>query len=186
MRLSVSIRAALAVFLLFTGCSEETAKKEEAPVRAIKSMVVKERAKDQLRRISGIVEADKVTDLSFEISGQLVKLNVEIGDPVVVDSIIAMLDAKPCGLKVETAKGELESAQATLDDAVRSSNSRKPCWTRVSPPRPVSTVQWPHSKPVRARSRLLEQASPLPTMARPSALTRKMPWPTPTAAPPTV
>lgn len=117
MRLSVSARAALAVFLLFTGCSEETAKKEDTPVRAIKSMVVKERAKDQLRRISGIVEADTVTDLSFEISGQLVKLNVEIGDPVVVDSIIAMLDAEPYGLKVETAKGELESAQATLDDA---------------------------------------------------------------------
>ena len=117
MRSPIALSAALLVLLILTGCSDDEPPAAETPVRAIKSMVVKERAKDQLRRISGRIEADTVTDLSFEISGQLVKVNVEIGERVTTNTIIALLDAEPYQLRVDTAKGELESSQATLYDA---------------------------------------------------------------------
>ncbi len=116
-RYLIIISTALLTMAVFSGCEKKKEKAEEKPLRAIKSMALKERAADQRRVISGIVEAGTVTDLSFEISGQITKLNANIGDRVTKGDIIAVLDAEPYRLKLETARGELGSARAALKDA---------------------------------------------------------------------
>ncbi len=103
--------------ILLSACGEDQQTSDPAPVRSIKSMVIKEVATQQQRQISGVVEADTVTDLSFEISGKITKLGVDLGDPVAKNEKIAELDAEPYRLKVETARGELGSARAALKDA---------------------------------------------------------------------
>lgn len=103
--------------LLLAGCKEEETALADAPVRAIKTMVLKDRAADQVRRISGIVEAETVTDLSFETSGQITKLLVDVGDFVDKDQVIGELDSEPYKLKVDSALGEVQTANANLKDA---------------------------------------------------------------------
>lgn len=113
---SVALIVCAALAGALAGC-EEPKSAAPLPVRAIKYMTVKARAADQVRRISGVVEAGTVTDLSFEVSGQVNKISVDIGDHVAAGAPIAMLDSEPYRLKVDTARGELGRAQAQLKDA---------------------------------------------------------------------
>lgn len=119
----------LTFFLIITGsvvsgCSEDETQQAEAPIRAVKTIKVSERATNQVRRISGIIEAETITDLSFEISGQIVKLSVDIGDRVTKGDILGELETEPYQLKVDTARAELAKAQAALNDAQQKFNQQ--------------------------------------------------------------
>ncbi len=105
-------------FLLpvLSACKEEKAV-VEAPVRAIKSMVVEQRAGEQVRRIAGIVEANLVTDIAFEVSGRILELNAEVGDKVETGALIARLDPEPYLLKIQSTQAQLSEAEARLRDA---------------------------------------------------------------------
>ncbi len=105
----------LLVFAL-SGCEEEKAA-VEAPIRAIKSMVVKERAGEQVRRIAGVVEANLVTDIAFEVSGRILEFKGEIGDKIETGVLIARLDPEPYLLKIQSATAQLNEANARLKDA---------------------------------------------------------------------
>lgn len=107
-----------AIFLapLLTGCAEE-APPEPLPVRAIKYMTVSERAADQIRRLAGVVQAGTTTDIAFEIGGQVTALPVGIGDSVKQGEHVGRLDAERYTLSLESAKGELQNAEAKLRDA---------------------------------------------------------------------
>jgi len=111
-------RKFLILFLLpvLTACEEEKPV-VEAPVRAIKSLVVKQRAGEQVRRIAGIVEANLVTDIAFEVPGRILELQVEVGDKVDTGSLIARLDPEPYLLKIQSTQAQLNEAKAKLRDA---------------------------------------------------------------------
>ena len=61
----------------------------EAPIRAVKTMVVTERAGAQERRIAGITESTIVTDLAFQVAGRVVTMDAEVGDRVEKGAVIA-------------------------------------------------------------------------------------------------
>ena len=62
---------------LLAACEEEQ-KIVEAPIRAIKTIVIKERAGDQVRRIAGLTESSIVTDLAFQVGGRIVTLGTDV------------------------------------------------------------------------------------------------------------
>ncbi len=106
----------LALLPLLSGCEEEQII-VEPPVRAIKSLVVTQRAGEQVRRIAGIVEANLVTDIAFEVSGRILGLKAEVGDRVDVGTFIARLDPEPYLLKIQSIQAQLNEAEARLKDA---------------------------------------------------------------------
>ncbi len=105
----------LALFFL-TGCEEEKPPAEEV-IRSLKTMVVDSLAQSQVRKIAGLVEAETVTDLSFEISGKVTDIKVDIGDTVNVGEVVAAMDREPYELRVKSATGELDKAKAQFADA---------------------------------------------------------------------
>ena len=65
--------------------------------------------------VSGNIEATEV-DLSFRISGQIIALNVEEGDWVEKDQVVAELDTDTLEALKGTAEAEIAATKAVLDE----------------------------------------------------------------------
>ncbi len=92
-----------------TACKEKTEIVEE--IRAIKTITIREQADEQIRKLSGIVDAVDSSDLSFEVSGQVEVVNVDIGDRVKKDQVLAELDPETYQLRVAEIQAELAKAK---------------------------------------------------------------------------
>jgi RND family efflux transporter MFP subunit len=80
-------------------------------VRAIKTMTVKEQETEKIFKFSGQVAAVDVAGLSFEVSGQVESVEVDIGDRVQKGDVLAVLDPEPYQLDVDAINAELIKAR---------------------------------------------------------------------------
>ncbi len=105
----------IAIFLSFTlsACKEDVPQPVEH-IRAIKAITVTDRAFGLSRQFPGVVEAVDRASLSFEVSGNVKKLRVKVGDEVTNGKIIAVLDSRPFQLKVQAAEAKLGRSKAGL------------------------------------------------------------------------
>ncbi len=85
-------------------------------IRAIKALTVAERASGQVRRFAGIIEATDTSSLSFEVSGNVRDVNVDIGDEVASGQVLATLDPVPYELDVQAAESDLGRARAEFSE----------------------------------------------------------------------
>ena len=99
----------LCLAVAMAACKEKTEIVEE--IRAIKSITIQEQAAEQIRKLSGLVDAVDSSDLSFEVSGQVEVVNVDIGDSVKKDQVLAELDPVPYQLTVAEIEAELTKAR---------------------------------------------------------------------------
>ncbi|MBW2449811.1 MAG: efflux RND transporter periplasmic adaptor subunit [Deltaproteobacteria bacterium] len=104
----------LFVFVLFA-CRQEPPPPLER-VRAIKTITVTERASGRARRFSGVIEAADKSSISFEVSGNVQKVNVEVGQKVEKDQVLAVLDERTYKLNVQGAEAALGRAKVQLAD----------------------------------------------------------------------
>jgi RND family efflux transporter MFP subunit len=123
---SISIRikqrswGMLLLFILLTelvACSEQAPEPMET-VRAIRTITVAEPASSRIRRFSGVVEAADATSVSFEVPGIVQEVNVEVGDNISKDQVLAVLDGRTFRLKVEAAQAAVGRAEAERRDAL--------------------------------------------------------------------
>jgi membrane fusion protein, multidrug efflux system len=96
---------------------EQTTQDSQPTVRAIKHMMLDQRAGLQQRRIAGLVAASISTNVGFEINGQVIELLRKAGEPVEKDELIGRLDPEPSRLRLAQSQNSVAQAQATLDDA---------------------------------------------------------------------
>lgn len=99
----------LCLAVALTACKEKTEILEA--VRAIKTITVKEQATEQIRKLSGIVAAVDSSGLSFEVSGRVVQVEVDIGDKVQKGQVLAVLDPEPYQLDADAVAAELRKAR---------------------------------------------------------------------------
>jgi RND family efflux transporter MFP subunit len=97
----------LSVFL--TACKEKTEIIEV--VRAIKTITVSEQATEQILKFSGLVAAVDSSGLSFQVRGQVESVEVDIGDQVKKEQLLAVLDPEPYQLEVDAINAELVTAR---------------------------------------------------------------------------
>ena len=103
--------------LLFLAACEEDAPPPVETVRAIKTVTVADRASGTVRKFAGIVEAVDTSSLSFEVTGNVQELQVERGDSVQREELLARLDDEPFKLAVEGAEASLGRAKAEFAEA---------------------------------------------------------------------
>lgn len=103
----------LMLTMLLWACSKEAPPPVER-IRAIKTITVEERAGGQLRKYSGVVEPVDKSSLSFEVAGNVKDVNVDIGNEIIKDQVIATLDTQTFELDVEAAEANLRRARAQL------------------------------------------------------------------------
>ena len=99
--------------ILVSGCSEVVEEKVlPEPIKSIKYLKINPKISSIERKLSGYIKAVKRSDLSFQVSGQLLTLNVEAGDHVDKNQPLAALDSAPYEFRVQQAQADLASADA--------------------------------------------------------------------------
>lgn len=104
--------------IYLTGCEKSIEIKEDAiaPIKAIQYLVVQPQKIKQQRKLSGYTRPIHLAELSFKVQGQLTQIKVEVGDTVIKDQPIAVIDATPFQHKLVQAKAELASANSGLKE----------------------------------------------------------------------
>ena len=101
-----------AVLFMAVACEEEPEVVEE--IRSIKTFIVGEIATGQVLKFPGIVRSVNRTALSFEVPGNVLSVDVDIGDSVEKGQVLAKLDEEPYQLEVTKAESELMKAKANV------------------------------------------------------------------------
>jgi RND family efflux transporter MFP subunit len=99
----------LCMSIALTACKEKAEIVEV--VRAIKTTTVKKQADEQVFKFSGLVSAVDSSGLSFQVGGQVQTVEVDIGDRVKKDQVLAVLDPEPYQLDVDAINAELRKAR---------------------------------------------------------------------------
>lgn len=98
---------------LLTACTKEA---EAVPVKTTEQKVVKGNLEVGLAADGRISRS--ITNLNFEVSGTVKKINVSVGQPVKTGDILAELDDTDLQLAVTQAQNALSKAEANYTDAV--------------------------------------------------------------------
>lgn len=105
----------LPLAFLLSSCFEEEAAAPPPP-RPVKSIVLQE-TDSVPRSFAGTVEAQIVTNYSFQILGRMVSRNVQVGDTVEAGTLLAVLEATALEQDVQAAQASLVSAEASSANA---------------------------------------------------------------------
>jgi len=102
----------LCISVALTACKKEPEIVEV--LRAIKTITVKEQETEKILKFSGQVAAVDSSGLSFEVSGQVESVEVDIGDRVKKGQVLAVLDPEPYELDVDAAEADLTKAKENV------------------------------------------------------------------------
>jgi len=100
------------ISVALTACKEKQEVVEV--IRAIKTVTVKEQAAEMTYKFSGLVAAVDSSGLSFQVGGQVVTVEVEIGNRVKKDQLLATLDPEPFQLEVDEVEAMLTRARSDV------------------------------------------------------------------------
>lgn len=98
--------------VLILGCREPEA--EPAPVRPVRAIKVGDLKVMSGREFPGRAQAKDEVDLSFQVSGPLVSLPVDVGSTVRKGEVIAAIDARDFQSALDSAQGNLARSRANL------------------------------------------------------------------------
>lgn len=108
------------IILFAAGCDSATTAKQTAPperVRPVKAVQIQPSPPQWTRTFPGTAKARQDTDLSFRVSGPLVRLEAATGQPVEKGTIIARIDPRDFLVRFKTAAAKLTASQAKLEAA---------------------------------------------------------------------
>jgi RND family efflux transporter MFP subunit len=105
----------LCIAVVLTACEEEA--EIVKMIRPIETITIGEHAAERIAKYSGIVAAVESSGLSFQIRGQVLSVEADIGDSVKKGQVLAVLDPEPYQLDVDAAEAELVTAKDKVSKA---------------------------------------------------------------------
>ncbi len=111
----VRIRPAFSVMLtvvLIAGCQQQTAEPE--PIRPVRTVKIGDLQAIGGREFPGRASAKVEVDLSFQVSGPLVSLPVDVGSTAKKGELIAAIDPRDFETALATQQGNLDRAKSNL------------------------------------------------------------------------
>ncbi|TBW57971.1 efflux RND transporter periplasmic adaptor subunit [Marinobacter halodurans] len=115
---SVAVLLTVASLLLQAGCSSSAEPAEAAdPPQVVDTAVVQPADGGSQVTLSGRVKAAEQTSLSFEISGEIERLSVDVGDSFEAGDTLAVLGDARYQLVYDRAVASEKEAKAALDEA---------------------------------------------------------------------
>ena len=105
----------LLVALLLSACQKEVVEPTKR-IRAVKTILVADRASGQMRKFPGTVEPVDTSSISFEVTGLVQEVRIDVSDKFKQGEALAVLDKKPFELNVESARAALSRARAQFKE----------------------------------------------------------------------
>lgn len=102
---------------LVAACSESNQTPEDPPVRGLRVFEVSAQAESMERRFPSLVQPADETPLSFEISGQLSTVDLEVGQRISAGDTLTRVDETTLRLELQQSRASLEQAEATLENS---------------------------------------------------------------------
>ena len=118
-----AISAVLVVGL--QGCGDKKQEASEQPVRGLRAYKVAAKAESRVRRFPSVLQPADVSNLSFEIGGQLKAVTLTVGQKVQLGDMLAEIDPRSLQTQVDQASAGVQQAQAQLDNAEAISSARR-------------------------------------------------------------
>jgi RND family efflux transporter MFP subunit len=103
--------------LVLAACGETQTEDREPPIRGLKVFEVTATADNMVRRYPSVIQPADESRLSFEITGQLTEMTLEVGQKVVARQVLLTLDPTTLRYEVQQAEAALEQADASLSNA---------------------------------------------------------------------
>ena len=104
--------------LVLSACGSENDVVNPEPVlRPVKTMIVTHPDTGKSREFTAVVDAARKADLSFKVSGEIVKVFVKQGDDVRSGKVLAKLDDTDINVQLGEAESSFEKAQADFSRA---------------------------------------------------------------------
>ena len=108
----------LALCLLLTACGDdEVAENTEAPVRGLKTILIKDLEQTTTRRYPSVLQPGSISTLSFEVAGRLKEVNLDVGQRIRSGELLAEIDTRSLELQVESAQAALNEAKSLAKNA---------------------------------------------------------------------
>jgi RND family efflux transporter MFP subunit len=120
----VAVSAAAVLLALLAGCNENTPQ-VQAPLPRVDVVTAEVIDFAPRATLTGTIAAQSHSDLSFRISGKIIERNIDVGDHVTADQVLARLDPRTQETDVESAKAGVTSAQAQLKQATLTYDRQK-------------------------------------------------------------
>lgn len=111
-KLAIVVLASVALI----ACENEDDVAEER-VRGLKTFLIADTEQEMVRRFPGVLEPSDLNTLSFEISGTLLNVDLNVGQRVSAGETIAELDPVSLELQVQSARAGVDQAEALATNA---------------------------------------------------------------------
>ncbi len=109
--------ASLCSLLFLCACGDTQTDTADDVIRGLKAYRITQTANTELRRYPSIVEPAKESKLSFEVAGQLLEVDLEVGQKVIEGEVLATLNSTSLELQEQEARARLEEADANVRNA---------------------------------------------------------------------
>jgi len=106
---------AMIAFLAVTGCSKKEEVVKEEVIRPAKIMTIEDIEQTQNFKFPGKVQALDRVELSFEVSGKLVKVAIKEGQRIKKGGIIAKLDSSNYQSQLDASQAQVNQTKAEVD-----------------------------------------------------------------------
>lgn len=104
--------------IALTACQEQTPEgSEEIPVRSLKTIVIEEVEETTIRRYPSVLQPGSISTLSFEVSGRLKDITLNVGERVNAGDVLAEVDTRSLEIQVESAQAALAEAKSLAKNA---------------------------------------------------------------------
>lgn len=114
------ILMSLTAMIFFSGCGKEEVAEEKLPLVQVKK--VDSTMINSEENYSGVVKGRYETNLSFQVGGQIMSRNVEVGDLVKAGEVLMTINPRDVVQQTNQAEAQVASAKAQLDLATSNLN----------------------------------------------------------------
>lgn len=114
---AITIVAAIAAGMWLTACTDYEVADTTEVVRGLKAFRVTETASSEMRRYPSVVRPARESKLSFEVSGKLKAIDLEVGQRVAAGQLLAEIDPVSLDLQVQQARASLRQSRASYNNA---------------------------------------------------------------------
>ncbi len=108
---------ALALLFSLSGCGKEQDKSGDKVVRGLRAYKVAATTASRVQRFPTVLQPADISQLSFELSGQLTTVNLNTGQKVRIGDVLAALDPRSLQAQLDQARAAVAEAEAVVANA---------------------------------------------------------------------